>query len=372
MAIASVEVATSSTNTASHVDFQGLVVEQMIVHRVLDKSHAGDIVDPKLASGLTPLNDGSRQALQKRLIGALGSRSHGIELSIDDVSEQSFFQTAVKLFNASEADFIAGSGVLARALAKAQASTTAPAGMLAVMRGKVGSKPNRFVAVIKADMHDGFHANETDKSVDVTYLEKLMLTPTQKLYKVGLLLEVDAKAAGDADALNAANYRAFLFDHLLTSTETGNAATYFYASFLGMGIRKSAKFLTQLFFEKTTAFIESAPISREVKFELKEALRTELRSNAQTINPHEFAKLNFPDELRLPYREFLDTTELPKSALPKDTQYVKTKLRARKFVFDTGIRITAPADSDSDAVCVQEEIEGRTIVSIRGSIQSRE
>lgn len=79
-------------------------------------------------------------------------------------------------------------------------------------------------------------------------------------------------AVGDYDPLG---YRAFLFDHLITLTETRSAAAYFYSGFLGMGIQKSARKLTKDFYEHTTAFIGSSSLTDDEKLNLREALRVE-------------------------------------------------------------------------------------------------
>lgn len=357
----------SKAPTASQVSFKGITVDRLVVHRIYERKSETEVVHPKLATALTSLNDESRVALQKRITKALGSRSHGIEMSIDEYGPKSFFIQAVKLFGSSDADFVRVVGALAEDVSKAQASTSASAGVLAAVDGTFSGSGQRFICVIKADIHDGFSATESDTSIDVSYLSQLLLTPSQKLFKIAMLLEIEALAV-DADRESVGNFRAFLFDHLLTSTEVGNAAQYFYQTFLGMGIQKSAKKLTQDFYEKTVQFIESAQVNVDTKREMREALRVELRSTSPTINAEEFAKKNFPAEQVATFRKFLDAAGFPANSVPKDTQYVKTKLRARRIAFSNGVRITAPADASADAVTVLGEVNGMTVVQIKGEV----
>ena len=76
-----------------------------------------------------------------------------------------------------------------------------------------------------------------------------------------------------------------------------NAAGYFYSVFLGMGIEKSSKKLTQDFFEHTRNFINQAPVDEETKFDLHESLRSELRSQKATLSTASFATEHLPQDM---------------------------------------------------------------------------
>lgn len=371
MAVA-VEASEAGASIAAF-DFGNLTIERFVVHRVYERGPDKTVKPPKLSGHLTKLPPDGADALQRRITSALGSKSHGVEMSIEDVADGSFFQLAADMLHAADDEFLETSKQLARKLSAAQGLTVAPAGMLAVLRGRVGSAQQRYLAVIKADVHDGFGTRESDDEVDVTYLASLMLTPTQKLYKVGLLLEETAQPRQANGTYGAERYRAFLFDHLITSTETRTAAAYFYGAFLGMGIQKSARKLTQDFFEHTRAFIDSSPIDREVKQDLKEALRVELRSDTAVIDAPGFAKKHFPKELRKPYQEYLDTKAFPKNAVVKDTEYVKARLRRpRKFIFTSGVRVFMPASGMADLVTIVSSDKEATTLKIQGTYTETE
>lgn len=114
-----------------------------------------------------------------------------------------------------------------------------------------------------------------------------------------------------------------------------------------------ARKLTQDFFEHTRAFIDSSPIDVDVKLDLKEALRVELRSDSAVIDAPGFSKKHFPKELRRPYQEYLESKAFPKNAVVKDTEYVKSRLRRpRKLIFTSGVRVFMPATSTTDLVTV--------------------
>lgn len=120
-------------------------------------------------------------------------------------------------------------------LAEAQTSPRWPGGVLIVLSGKVGSQPKPYLAVIKAETDRGFNVVEEKGVVSLKLIKKMLLSQTQKLYKIGMLVEINYQHPLE-NLYDQGNYRYFLFDHLLTSTETRSAAAYFYDSFLGMNI----------------------------------------------------------------------------------------------------------------------------------------
>lgn len=354
-------------------DLQGLSVEQIIIHRIFARAADKTIQDPKTANHLLALPQEGREAIQQRITGALGSKSHGVEMSIERIDIGSFFQLGADLIHATEAEFIDGSKQLAKLLTTAQGTTTAPPGMLAVVRGRVGKSPKRFLAVIKADVHDGFGAQESAGDVAVNYLATLLLTPSQKLYKLGLLLELVAAPRQKVGSYDAGGYRAFLFDHLITARETGAAAAYYYGAFLGMGIQKSSKKLTQDFYEHTKAFIESSSVDAVVKQELREALRVEMRSSNAVLSAGEFATEHLPVDLQKPYKVYLEARGFPKNAVVKDVEYVKSRLRVpRKMVFTSGVKVIVPADGGSEMVEIVERGSEGAVLRIKGAFTEQD
>jgi len=367
-----VAVAASSVDVkaASNLDTANLLIDDIVSHRVYARDANKVVKPPHLKDVLMVLPVDGVDALQKRLTKAFGSRSHGIELSIERFDDDSFLQLgAHAIAKAGKDDFIAASKAMATSLSTAQASTSGLSGMVFVIRGRMGAVPRRFVAVIKAELHDGFGTSEDGEDAEVTYLKNLALTPSQRLYKVGLLQEIHAVPAASIGEYVVANYRGFLFDHLITATETRSAAAYFYQNFLGMGIQKSSKKLTQDFYEHVNTFIRSSPLSDEDRWELKEALRVELRSTSAVISVSDFADNNIADEdIRESFVDFMDARNFPKTAISKDVDYVKAKLRRpRKLSFTTGVKIIIPADSDKHVVELLETNEEQSTIIVRGS-----
>lgn len=352
----------------SSLDTSDLLVERLIVHRVHARQPNKTILPATYGVALVTLPPSGHDALQRRIVSALGSRSHGVEMSIEGIDDGDFFQLAANAIHQNDADFIGTSKYLADRLTQAQGTTSAPAGMLAVISGRIGSPPKRFLAAIKADMQDGFGTGDDLASVDLKYLQNLLLTPTQKFYKVGLLLEVSSGLQLSQGEYDPSSYRAFLFDHLITATETGQAAAYFYQHFLGMNIQTSSKKLTKDFFEHTKNFVDTAALSPEDKMDIKEALRVELKSASAIISATEFANDHVPQSVRAAYIAYLDTKGFPKNAVMKDLQFVKAQLRRpRKLVFTQGIKLLIPAEVTDNVISIDSIEPSVTVVRIQSS-----
>ncbi|WP_419403815.1 nucleoid-associated protein [Stenotrophomonas rhizophila] len=352
------------------LDTANLLIDDIVSHRVFARDSNKVVKPPHLKDVMMILPPEGVDALQQRLTRALGNRSHGIELSIEKVDQESFLQLgAHAIATTGKPDFIANSKLMTSKLSEAQASTSGLSGMVFVIRGRMGVTPRRFVAVIKAELHDGFGTADDGEDAEVTYLKNLALTPSQRLYKVGLLLEQVPVPSFGVGKYDVSNYRCFLFDHLITATETRSAAAYFYQAFLGMGIQKSSKKLTQDFYEYVDTFVKSSALDEEGRWELKEALRVELRSTSTIINVSDFAEANIENEdVREAFVDFMDARHFPKHAVIKDVDYVKAKLRRpRKLTFTSGVKVTIPADSDKHVVEIVEKTENQATLVIRGA-----
>lgn len=358
---------------ATDFKFEGVMIERIIVHRIYPHTADKQLVNPKTSSKLIKFEQAALDALQLRVTKALGSRSHGIEMSIEKSDAGSFFQNCATMLHGNDECFISTSKLLADNLNRAQLSTTAPGGMLAVISGRVGNDVLPFIAAIKAETQDGFKANEHDDQVDMEYISEVLLTDTQRFYKIGFLVELATNPAGPEGYLPG-NYRAFLFDHLMTSTETRSAAGYFFSGFLGMGIQASAKKLTQDFFELTRKFINTSPLEQHEKFECHEALRVELRSQDATISAASFGDKHFTDDLRKQYETFMKSQGFPQNAVSKDNSYIQAKLkRRRKLLFTSDVWLSTPPDEFSNLVQVlKSEDQEFTLVKIKGSIKGQE
>ncbi len=351
------------------IDLQGLTVERIIVHHVFKRDENRQPVAPRYGTALVQLPVDALYAFQVRITEALGHRSHGLGMSIANDSQGSFFQQAASAMRSRDDDFIATTGALALELARIQSNKDLSASKLIFIAGRAGASSWPYLAVIKAELQDGF----AESNEGFEYLRDLFLTPSQRLYKVGFLHNVVTNPPAGSGMFDPTDYETFLFDHLLTMNETRNAAHYFYSTFLGMEILTSDKRLTQEFFENSRDFINTLQADQEQKVSLFEALRTELRSNRATLQTEQFADSYLDENVRGEYIDYMTSKGVPQAAFSKSLEYIQSRLRRpQQMKFRSGVKLTAPSDQLHQLVTVDEEHADYTIVRINGAIETQE
>lgn len=354
--------------------FEGLMIDKIIAHRIFPRSPDKQMVAPKTSQKVMTFEQNALDAFQLRITDALASKSHGVEMSIAGVGSDSFLNLSASTFGSDESKFIGVTQRLASKLTEAQYGSSAPGGILAVISGRVGNDALPFLAVIKAETQDGFTTTESDEQVTMQFISELLLTPSQRFYKIGFIVQQISLPPDENGNYSSESYRAFLFDHLMTSTETKKAAGYFYQHFLGMDINKSSKKLTQDFFENTRKFINTANIDEEDKFELHEALRSEMRSQKTTLSTADFAEEHLKPELQTPYIAFMASTQFPTSTVTKDNDYIKNKLKRRnKLIFSNDVWLSVPPDQLKELVeIIPTNDNESTTLKIKGRLKSQE
>jgi len=87
--MAVVASAAATTSTQAGLDTANLHIDDIISHRVFARDASKIARDPVLADALMTLPREGLDAIQQRLTSALGSRSHGIEMSIEKTEADS-------------------------------------------------------------------------------------------------------------------------------------------------------------------------------------------------------------------------------------------------------------------------------------------
>jgi hypothetical protein len=64
--------------------FENLTIGRIIIHEIFRLNEDRTMADPHYGNGLIQLDAEAKDALQKRITEALGSSSHGVEMSIHD------------------------------------------------------------------------------------------------------------------------------------------------------------------------------------------------------------------------------------------------------------------------------------------------
>lgn len=357
---------------AGNFPFEGIIIQKLMLHIVHPRSQDKTRVPPVVHKHFITLSPDEKAALQSRITAALGNKSHGLEMDVDQSGEGSFFQIAAEMLHCSDERFIDLSETLANRLTDAL-SRRSPSGTMAIVSGLVGEHAKPFVCVVKAEFQDGFTtSNIDDDTVALSYIEDIFLTEAQRLYKVGCLVEEASQPPVDG-LYDKNNYRAFLFDHLITNVETRTAAEYFYGSFLGMSVSASSKKLTQNFYDFTLDYVNSLDIDEESKREHVESLRSELKSQTAIISVDDFSRKYFSEDLAENYRDYMEDRGFPDVAVDKDLDYIKSKLKkSRRMGFSTGVKILGPSDNFNELVTLVEKDEESSLVRIQGAVSEIE
>jgi len=299
----------------------------------------------------------------------MGSDSKSVEMDIKEDGPTSAFQLCGALIEADDEQYLDLSRQIAQKLAGAQSSRSIPGGVVVVVRGTAGPEPRHFAGVIKAEVHSGFLKDSDGGEPLLRFLSDLLLTPQQKLHKIGVFVRENDDA--EAGELYADNFSAYVFDNQMSGSEITTAANYFYEGFLGCATASSARKLTRDFYTRSKEFIASAVEEDEKKVEYVTALNAYLRSPRNVIQGKEFAEEFLPDDLHQEFVDYLAQHNLPNQAITKDLTDIKRKLRLRKLSFTNDVLITAPADRFNELVSVTSEDDGTTLVRIQGTVQAQ-
>lgn len=354
------------------LDLENLDIQRITVFGIPEDQPSKAPGIPTGGLSLMQLNPLARDMLKKRMVKALGKTSHGIEVSINDTSMQSFFQLSAVALTATDTDFLTTATQLASMLAKAQNNLNLKASKLVVLGGTVTSHARPFLAVVKAELQDALSETGTHSSTSIQHLQNIFMTESQRLYKIGFLQCNVAVASLSKDGFNKDQHSMYLFDHLMTALETRSAAHYFYSGFLGCQTATSARSRTRDFFDQTTEFINTSNLSVAKKSDLHEALRTDLRSNTAHVSVSAFSQAHMNVMERAAYSVFMTNKGFPAHAVAKDNEFVKSKLRKRrKIVFTSGVTISTPPD-DLGLVTVTTNQDGSSTVHVPGTESSRE
>lgn len=338
--------------------FQNLVIHRTIIHEVFKRTDAHTPVEPSYGTQVIQLQQDARDALQQRIIAALGHASHGMEMSIRKTGPESIWAKVKQMVDATdhEATFITTSQSIAASLSDAQTNRIIPGGIVVVVSGLVGHPGVPFTCIIKAEPHGGFTRKVgTTGELLLEFLKDLILTPQAKLYKIGAFVRRDAN---EATAENpTGGWRGFIFDDLISAGNKQNAAQYFYDTFLGLEFPSNSAWQTKQFHTLTKEFIRKANVPEETKSDLLGALTTYLKvDQGGTIQVNQFATTYMnAAELRDAYATYMQSKDFPAAAIPKDISEVQSALRDRKVTFSNNIRLTGPVEQ------FQNRVKMRTI-----------
>ena len=346
-----------------------LRIDRVVAHQIFRRNITGEMVDPHLSQECTVLPQPGLTTLQTRITEALGNDSHCIEMYVDQDGPSSVYDHCNHLLGANEADFITISQAVADKLSCSQGSRKIPGGIVIVFDGSVGHQDHRFIGIIKAELQEGFCLETAADRLLLTFISELLLTPSQKFYKIGAFIETNR--LNDPAHRTPDDYVVLVYDHnLMTRAEEGQAARYFYETFLGCRFSPSDKKLTSDFFYKTREYIDELQVTEEERLDLQSSLYGYLKvAQSNVVEVSRFAQEYLSPELRDGYRNHMTRNNLPDHAFTKDLSYLKNRLKRRNIHFSSNVRISAPSDRFRELVEIRNTENGRTIVAIEGTVE---
>lgn len=351
-----------------------MTINRVVVHTIPSRGPDKSLVPPSGGADVLHLSGDVNDIVVTRISKALGHNSHGVQADFEDITDDSAFTLACGMMDCSDAEFKTHARAAAEKLTQVQLSKAFNSAKLISMSGTVGAIGRPFAAFIKADLEQALSETTRQGQSVLDVLNDLFLTESQRLYKIGFFLRTAAGTGKKGGKYAPEHHSVHVYDHLMTGTESRNAAFYFYSEFLGSNVAASDRRLTQDFFEKSLKFFDEKEFSQGKRIALGEALRAELRSNNQTLSVSKFAQTHLQSAKdQADYVAYMQKSGFPAHAITKDVDYVKNRLRRRqKAYFTSGVVISTPADAFTNLLKFKNNGDGTTTVTVQGTVASNE
>lgn len=340
------------------INFYELTFRRVILHEISAKQtgmeHA--IVVPE--QNLFMLSQDVEDLIKERLTKASQSNSKAFELEIED--HQPFFSHVFGMKKQNNEGFIRASIDIAHSLAEAQTKSSIPSGFLMIIEGFNEQGKSVYIA-LKAELHTALRYEMKDQKSYLQLFDDIFLTPSQKLFKIGIIYE-RSEIHEEAKYPNN-EFGSFFYDSQFTVDS--KPAEYFWKDFLGFSISKNAKIQSKRFYDSTENFIKTYVETSDEKKGLIEALKQEFLSNDESdMHPNDFAKLYFQDPAVQDAYANEVATYLP-AAIEKDPSLIKAKLDKKKITFPNNIVINGPERTFDYAVEIIKSVEDMEKLDLR-------
>jgi|SRR5690606_4125903 len=334
------------------IDFNNLLVNRLIIHTINAKQDGQDSATVDASNEISEIDHNVLEIIRNRLIDAAGRNSKAFELDIENSNPDSFFELSSEISELDEAAFIRRTTEIAELLADSQRRVSIPGGYLLILDCLDNESNLPVIIVIKAEPHEALQFSINGGHTQVNVLHKVFLSPSQKLYKIGIIYK---KTEVETENVNE-QFGCFLYDDQFRADT--HPAEYFYKDFLGFTVGNNAKIQSQRFYDKTKNFILSNVQDLETKTLLVSALKNEFSINQNdTVNPINFATTYIPTENGLRDAYIGDVCQELPFAIVKDDSLIRTKLAKRKIDFPSNINLTGPEEGFDNRVEIISDAE---------------
>lgn len=313
------------------IDFRNLIVNRIIIHTINSKTREQEHSSVEYSSEIINIDSDVLDMIKLRLIDAVGKESRAFELEIEDRYQNSFFDVSTKLHNLSDIDFISESENIAYLLAQSQKRPNIPESFLMIIDCQNDDNRKPIVIVIKAEPHKALQFSSSTSQLEL--LNKVFLSPSQKLYKIGLIEFLDNNEFGG-----------FLFDDQFRVSSS--PAEYFYKDFLGFSVSENSKIQSQKFYSQTASFVENNIEDLDIKKGILSALKNLFTVDTNDIiQPYDFANRYIPTENGLRGAYLSDISDQLPISIVRNTALIESKLNKRKIHFSSNINLSGPEES---------------------------
>lgn len=319
--------------------------KRVIMHEVHRKTNQNDAI-AECTDSLINLNEDVTKTIKERLSIAFGKRTRCFEMSLSKIDENSFFGLCKDLKKLSDEDFIAHSKNIASLLAQSQNKQRIPGGYFILIEGTTKSNHESVYIAIKADLQEALSKNAVTGAI--TVLKEVFLSPAQKLYKVGLLIEKQVKQES-IDPND--DFTCFLFDEQF-NTSDAIPATYFFDDFLGFTESKNAKITTKRFYDQVVDFFNENYPDMDERIRLIGNVKTALVDTVQPIfDPTEFGRTYIKDT-DIKNRYAATILAQYSTSFTKDITLLESTFKKSNLWFPNKIKISGPSDGFDEYVSV--------------------
>lgn len=346
-------------------EFINTKIQKVAIHKVFKRETKENIVPPLFNSSCSVLDIDAKNALVQKIVKAFGNDAHSIQMEIEDFGEESVYKYLKDFWMTDQSDdkFLELSKKVTLLLAHTQNSRVYPDSMIIVVKGTTKPINLDYIAIIKAEMSDGFNVENYNGENIFEYVSNLLLTGQQKLQKIGFFINTQVRGR----EINRNHVLPFLFDSNTAESVADAKSMYFYKNFLGLKFREDADVITNKFYVSTKKFINESGLDPVERVRLQTALHDYLVvRNGMTICMSDFAEeYILQDDVKDCYLRTLEAAGVPRTAMRKDLSMISNK-KTRKLSFENAIKLSAPIDEFDENIVISEDQNGNTTITIRG------
>jgi hypothetical protein len=335
--------------------------------------------EPFMGQSLVALDDSGKSLIASRIVSAISLGGHCVTVVPRNDSANSVFDMTTSMLDVNEDDFISISHRLTKKLNDEQRKVATKDGVAIFMRGNclLDEEQVRFISIIKAEPDKGLHKTVRGDSINLQVIDNMFLGHSQRLLKMSFFIE-ENKPNTISRPRSKDDFSVRVYDHTMQNSSNGEAARYFYHSFLDCDLPEDAPRLTAKFYESISEIIrgietESFGIELADKIAYKHQLTAYMQNQETMINPVEFARICFPESLRAYFINKCREENLINS-FSKDISLIQRKLNKQSIKIRSkdhyGVLIVASAEDMRKYVDVgKTDNEGWTNLRILGNVE---